>query len=239
MSNIILTPTAHVASQAANLQSNLKSLNRPSLLEPQCPREPHAPLISFPPHVELKRHDFSNPCCIAQLSTATLPSSTDLMRPPKFHDLHEQPTSTSVQLVHTEGITALPRLFGALALTRMRWAHAAEPTTSDLGRFPAVKIRSGRGDLGQGRPDALGQISAQVGGKCEAATWVRRTSNEEYIEPGSVQGYATVTWKVGPSDFPRNPPVTAEHEAPRRGHRSPARTRRPSACHVTTHAAGD
>jgi len=45
-----------------------------------------------------------NPVPVQQVSTATLPSGTDLMRPTQFGGLQQRPTSTSVQLVHTEKV---------------------------------------------------------------------------------------------------------------------------------------
>jgi hypothetical protein len=41
---------------------------------------------------------------VQQVSTATLSSNTDYVRPAHAHDLHQRPTSTFVHLVHTEGI---------------------------------------------------------------------------------------------------------------------------------------
>jgi YVTN family beta-propeller protein len=42
---------------------------------------------------------------IQQASTATLPSSTDLIRPTQAYDLHKRPASTSMQVVYTEDVT--------------------------------------------------------------------------------------------------------------------------------------
>jgi len=44
------------------------------------------------------------PSAVQHESTATLPSSTDLIRPTQARDLRERLTSTSVQLVHTEEV---------------------------------------------------------------------------------------------------------------------------------------
>ena len=43
---------------------------------------------------------------VQQVSTATCPSSTDLIRPKQTRELHERPVSTSMQLVHTEEVTS-------------------------------------------------------------------------------------------------------------------------------------
>jgi hypothetical protein len=85
-----------------------------------------------------------------QRSTATLPSSTYLMRPPKTRDLHERPTSTSLPLVHIEEVTALPGLSGLAVLHVRGGARAAELVASDFHPFAAVRVQSGGSDLGQG-----------------------------------------------------------------------------------------
>lgn len=43
-----------------------------------------------------------------QESTATWPSRIDLTRPARAYDLHQRPTSTGMQLVHTEGVARHP-----------------------------------------------------------------------------------------------------------------------------------
>ena len=44
---------------------------------------------------------------VQQMSTATYPPGTDLMRPKQAHDLRQRPPSTFMQLVHTEEVTPL------------------------------------------------------------------------------------------------------------------------------------
>jgi hypothetical protein len=43
---------------------------------------------------------------VQQMSTATYPPGTDLMRPKQARDLHQRRVLTSMQLVHTEEITS-------------------------------------------------------------------------------------------------------------------------------------
>ena len=43
---------------------------------------------------------------VQQMSTATYPPGTDLMRPKQALDLRQRPASTSMQLVHTEVIAS-------------------------------------------------------------------------------------------------------------------------------------
>ena len=45
---------------------------------------------------------------IQQISTATSPPSTDLIRRQQTYELRQRPVLTSVQLVHTEEIVGLP-----------------------------------------------------------------------------------------------------------------------------------
>ena len=124
----------------------------------------------------------------------------------------------------------------ALALTRMRWAHAAEPTTSDLGPFPAVKIRSGRGDLAVLMPWAKlvrksgVSVRRPLGSDAQVT---RSTSNPGQFRvmppsPGrsarrTFHGTRLLRLSTKPLDG-----ATGHQPGPRR----------PSACHVTTHAAG-
>jgi hypothetical protein len=57
---------------------------------------------------------------VQQMSTATYPPGTDLMRPKQALDLRQRPASTSLRLVHTEEVNAVtgsdPVRFGNAAI---------------------------------------------------------------------------------------------------------------------------
>src|SRR6266436_5844860 len=54
---------------------------------------------------------------VQQESTATLPTSTDLIRPAQACDLHQRPSLTAMRLVHTEEVAS-----------RGRWAPCRHDT---------------------------------------------------------------------------------------------------------------
>ena len=47
---------------------------------------------------------------VQRISTATSPPGTDLIRPKQARALHQRPVSTSMRLVHTEGIGRKPAI---------------------------------------------------------------------------------------------------------------------------------
>src|SRR5208337_2253437 len=93
------------------------------------------------------------PDAIQQASTATLPSSTDLMRPSKTRDLHQRLTSTSVQLVHRgdqgSGIRPFPGVRQE-TVCRYHQAGAVKRTANAAARSAAscIAVRSVLAGLG-------------------------------------------------------------------------------------------
>lgn len=60
------------------------------------------PATPPPPPGNASLYAATQRAAVQQASTATLPTSTDLMQPTQRHHLRQRPASTSVLLVHTE-----------------------------------------------------------------------------------------------------------------------------------------
>jgi hypothetical protein len=76
---------------------------------------------------------------VQQVSTATSPSSTDLMRPAQTNDLHQRPTLTSLPLVHTEEITGLVHLAHGDQCGSSRAGHPRSARRAGNGPDPRIR----------------------------------------------------------------------------------------------------